>query len=76
MSWVSAILGLLSVAPDIINMIKSLMTWLNKISGNNPAGIINQWSEAFVKLNSANTSQEKSDAAKNMADLVNSLFNK
>jgi len=66
----AGIWGVLSAFPELLSMIKSLVSWLNKISGNDPAGFILKSSAVFQKLNAAQTQAEHADAAKALSDLI------
>lgn len=69
----SAITGFLAALPQILSMIQSLMGWLNKVSGNDPAGFASKVGAVFNQLNSAQTQQEHADAAKAIADLLSGI---
>lgn len=66
----AAITGFLSSLPQILSMIQSFMTWINKMSGNDPAGFAVKMGAAFNQLSAAQTQQEHADAAKALADLI------
>lgn len=66
----AAITGFLAALPQLLSMIQSLMGWLTKVSGNDPAGFINKAGSAFDQLSQAETSEEHAAAAKAIADLL------
>lgn len=70
---VSAIFGFLTALPQLLKMIQSLMTWINQVSGNDPAGFIVKAGIAFDQLNQAKTSEDKANAAKSISDLISGL---
>ncbi len=72
----AAIYGLLKALPDLVKLLTSMWEYINKVSGNDPAGFIVKAGEAFGKLNQAKTQQEHADAAKALADLINHLPSK
>lgn len=54
-------------------MVQSLMTWINQVSGNDPAGFIVRSGEAFDMLANAKTPEEHSASAKAISDLIRGL---
>jgi hypothetical protein len=73
MSIGSALMGFLTSLPDIIKLIQSFMTWINHVSGNDPAGFITKVGNAMSTLNSAQTEQERQNAAKALADAIRNI---
>jgi hypothetical protein len=69
----TGIWGFLSALPKIVEMIQNFSTWINKVSGNDPAGFIEKSALAFEQLAKANTQEEHANAAKNLSDLIRSL---
>jgi hypothetical protein len=69
----AALIGLLTALPDLIKMINSIAAWVNKVSGNDPAGWAAKVADAFNQLQSAQTPQDHSDAAKKLADLIGGM---
>lgn len=66
----AAIMGLLSSLPQILSMIQSFMGWINKVSGNDPAGFAVKMGQAFNQLAAAQTQEDHANAAKALADLI------
>lgn len=67
---VAAILALLQSLPTILGMIKDLMSFINKVSGNDPQGFIIKVGKAFSQLNDAKTQEERIAAAKAISDSI------
>jgi hypothetical protein len=66
----SAILGVLSSLPQIISLLTEIWAYLNKISGNDPAGYLLKLGSAFSQLNAAQTQEQHAAAAKALADSI------
>lgn len=66
----AAVTGFLSSLPQILSMVQSFMTWINKMSGNDPAGFAVKMGQAFNQLASAQTQEDHANAAKALADLI------
>lgn len=66
----SSILAFLGSVPAIITLIKELLAFLNKVTGNDPGGAVVRLGAAMAQLNQAKTPQEHSDAAKAIADSI------
>jgi len=47
-----------------------MWTWLQKISGNDPATFINKVNDAFASLHAAKSEQDMIDAAKKIQDAI------
>lgn len=73
MGIVAAIAGFFQALPDLIGLVKELMTWLNHVSGNDPQGYLKLVGSAMSQLNSAKTDEERQAAAKAIADAINHL---
>ena len=69
----SAILSFIGAIPSIISMFKELMGWINKVSGNDPAGLAKEVASAFQALSESNTQAERQAAAQAIADMVTKL---
>jgi hypothetical protein len=69
----AAILGLLTALPQLLTMINNIAAWINKVSGNDPAGFAAKVADAFSQLNNAKTPDENSAAAKALADLIGGM---
>lgn len=69
----AGIWGFLSALPELIGLIKTLIDWINKISGNDPAGFLLKTSAAFNQLNAAKTEEEYRASAKAIADAIASI---
>jgi hypothetical protein len=59
--------------PDLIKAFTSIGTWLNKVSGNDPAAFIVKLGTALDQLNSAQTQEDKQNATQSIADLIHKL---
>jgi hypothetical protein len=73
MSVLSAVLGALSALPDLVNLIQQFMTWIEKISGNDPKGFIKNIGAAMAQLNAAKTDEDRQNAAKAISDIISTL---
>lgn len=67
------ILTALKLIPDILTAFREFTTWLNHVSGNDPQGYVKRVGGAMSKLNNASTDQERTDAAKAIADAISGL---
>lgn len=67
------VLAFLGSLPELLSMIKSFSSWINKVSGNDPAGFIKQAGVIFDQLAQAQTQEDHAAAAKALADLFSSL---
>lgn len=67
---IAAILGLLKSLPEIISLLKEVWSYINKISGNDPAGFIVKVGVAFNQLNAAQTKEDYEAVAKILADTI------
>lgn len=65
-----ALIGLLTALPELIKMINSFAAWIQKISGNDPAGFAVKAGSAFSQLANSKTPEEHSASAKALADLL------
>ena len=65
-----AIVGLCTAAPQIVKLMTDVWGYLQKVSGNDPAGMIVKIGSAFSQLNAAKTEDEHAASAKALADLV------
>ena len=69
----AAVLGVLQALPQLLTMLQQFASWINRVSGNDPAGFINKAAPVFSQLAAAQTQEEHANAAKNLADLIRSL---
>lgn len=67
---VSAIIGFLTSLPKLIALATDIWNYLNKVSGNDPAGYIARVGQAMSLLTSAQTEEEHANAAKAIADAI------
>lgn len=67
------VLAFLGSVPELLGMIKSFSTWINKVSGNDPAGFVKQAGLVFDQLAQAQTQEDHANAAKALADLLSGL---
>lgn len=70
---IQGLIAFFQALPALISLAATLGTWIKKISGNDPAAFISKVGQAFDQLNAAQTSEEKQDAAKSIADLIHKL---
>lgn len=63
MDAATAILTFLTALPDLIKLGVEIMNFLNKASGNDPAGYIKKVGAAMTALNAAETQEERNNAA-------------
>lgn len=73
MAWAGALLGLLKCMPDLVNLMKEAMAFLKKVSGDDPQGYLKDLGEAFARLNSAQTQEDRTDAAKAIAAALSGM---
>lgn len=59
--------------PSMIKALQSLITWLNKVSGNDISGFILKASVVFNNLAQAKTKDEYEKSAKDLSDLISSM---
>lgn len=69
----AGIWGVLAALPQLLLMIREFITWINKVSGNDPAGFAVKASAAFSQLNNAKTQEDHQNAAKAISDLIASM---
>lgn len=69
----AAITGFLTALPQLLNMIQGLMSYINKVSGNDPAGYIVKLGAAFNLLSSAQTQEDHANAAKAISDAISGM---
>lgn len=67
---ISALIGFFTALPQLLILIKSAMEWINKTSGNDPAGFAIKLGSAFDDLSKAKTPEDHLDSAKAIADLI------
>lgn len=70
MSVFTAITGLLSSLPQLLSMAQNFWTWLDKVSGGDPAGFIVKAGPVFSQLGTAQTQKDHQNAAQALADLI------
>jgi hypothetical protein len=69
----SGLTAFFTAIPTLYKAAVSIGTWLNKISGNDPAAFVAKLGVAFDQLNSAETLADKQAATKSLTDLVSKL---
>lgn len=69
----AAIIGFLTALPSLVKLLTGIWTYLNQVTGNDPAGAIAQLTSAFSQLNAAQTPEDHQNAAKALADSIGSL---
>lgn len=69
----SALVGFLTAFPQFISLLTEIWGYLNKVSGNDPAGYISKLGAAFSALNAAQTQDEHAQAAKALADSISGI---
>ena len=74
-TW-SAICGLFTALPGLVQLGLQLMSWIKSISGDNPQAFISNLGQNFALLTAAKTQEERSNAAKKLADSISNLPNK
>lgn len=67
----TAIIGLLTALPDLVKVAGAIIDYFNR--GGSPEVLAKALSDAFVGLQAATTSKEKSDAAKAISDYISQL---
>lgn len=70
---IAALVSFLTALPQLLTMIQSLVSWLNKVSGNDLSGFLLRSANAFDQLNKAETPEDKANAAKAISDLIASM---
>jgi hypothetical protein len=73
MGTLGGIIAALQAIPTILSMLKELLEYLNKATGNDIAGYIKNSKEAIEELKKAKTEKEKLDAAKKIQNLITKL---
>lgn len=68
-----AILGLIGCFPQFVKLASELWSYLNKVSGNDPATYVSKVGEALAKLNHAETQDDHRQAAKAIAEAIAGL---
>ena len=66
----SQLIAALGAIPQIIGLITNVWNYLNKISGNDPSGLVLKLNDAFTQLNQAKTNEDHAAAAKALADAI------
>lgn len=66
----SSVLAAIAALPQIISALGSLWAYLQKVSGNDPAGLLLKVSQTFDQLNNAKTETDRAAATKGLADLI------
>ncbi len=66
----AGVIGFFAALPDLIKLINSIWTYVNRVSGNDPAGYLIRLGDAFGKLNEAKTEEDYYASAKALADLI------
>lgn len=65
-----AILGFMKALPELLKLVREIMDFINKVSGNDVAGFIAKTNQAFAALNAAKSQKEYEDAAKAIQDAI------
>lgn len=73
---IAALVSFLTALPQLLTMIQSLVSWLNKVSGNDISGFLVKSGAAFDLLSKAQTEDEHAAASKAISDLLNNLPSK
>jgi hypothetical protein len=66
-------MALLRALPELILLLRELMTWLNRVSGNDVQGFLTQLSDAMAELNKAKTVEERQHVAETFARIIHNL---
>lgn len=61
------------IGPELSNLIKQFVKWINHTTGNDPQGYIKKVGEAFSTLNNAQTEEERQKAAQAIAKAIRNL---
>lgn len=69
----SALIGFFSALPDLVKLLQELMTFITKASGGDPAAYIAKLGQAMSLVNSAQTQEDRANAAKAVADAIANL---
>ena len=72
----SALVGFFSILPQLVTLLSQIFTYIQKASGNDPAGYVSRLGGAFAQLNQAQTDDEHAAAAKAIAMALASLPSK
>lgn len=73
MDPLSALVALATALPDLINLGKELIAYLDKASGNDAQGYVKKVGAAMSALNAAQTQEDRQNAAKAIADAIAGL---
>lgn len=73
MDIISGIAAFFTSLPKLIELVQSFIVWINHVSGNDPQGYAKALAEALNKLNAAQSQEERQDAAKALADVIQGL---
>jgi hypothetical protein len=69
----ASIVTFLGSLPAILSALQAFIAWINKVSGNDPAGLAKEIGQAFQTLNAAQTVEDRQAAAKAVADIITKL---
>lgn len=69
----SALLGLLTALPGIVQLAEQFMGWANALSGNNPNALIGELGTALEQLRNAKTEADHAAAAKTLSGIISRL---
>jgi hypothetical protein len=69
----AAIIGFLTALPGFVKLLTNIWTYVNEVTGNDPAGAIAQLTSAFSQLNAAKTAETHSEASKAIGDTIASF---
>jgi hypothetical protein len=73
MSELEAILALAKALPELLQLGKDFLIFLNRVSGNDPQGYVKKVGAAMTALNAAQTQEERTNAASLIADAISGL---
>lgn len=73
MDPLTAFVAFVQAIPDLIELGKELITFLNQASGNDPQGYVQKVGAAMKSLNAAQTVEDRQNAAKLIADAIAGL---
>lgn len=69
----SSLVALISVLPELIALGREIMTFVNKISGDDPKVFLSKCAQTFQELNQAKTSEEYDAVARKISELYSHL---
>lgn len=69
-SWWTALCGLCTALPGIVQLILAFMAWWKTVSDNNPQAFIADLGAAFQQLQNAKSPKDKSNAASAISGII------